>query len=119
MEQYARGFLLFLFGTTLFSNRWNTVGLYILSALVVLQRVHFYDWGTVGLTTFYGYMSSTSRMCGTLIGDYWRAWELWVYAYYPTLASKPVEETPVTVSFSDVYDCQLHCRTRESFVFFL
>ena len=43
VEQYARGFLLLLFGTTLFSNRWNTVGLYFLGALVVLQRVRFYD----------------------------------------------------------------------------
>lgn len=75
-EQYARGFLLFLFGTTLFSNRWNTVGLYFLGALVVLQRVHFYDWGAAGLTTLYGYMSSTSWMCGRLIGGYWRAWEV-------------------------------------------
>lgn len=36
IEQYARGFLMFIFGTTLFSNMWNTVGLYLLSALVVL-----------------------------------------------------------------------------------
>ncbi|GMP95522.1 hypothetical protein CsSME_00044540 [Camellia sinensis var. sinensis] len=36
IEQYARGFLKFIFGTTLFSNRWNTVGLYLLSALVTL-----------------------------------------------------------------------------------
>ncbi|KAL7188847.1 hypothetical protein ACSBR1_038660 [Camellia fascicularis] len=41
-EQYARGFLMFLFSTTLFSNRWNTIGLYLLSALVVLHRVQFY-----------------------------------------------------------------------------
>ncbi|GMP50485.1 hypothetical protein CsSME_00017084 [Camellia sinensis var. sinensis] len=31
--QYARGFLMFLLGTTLFSDRGNTVGLYLLSAL--------------------------------------------------------------------------------------
>ena len=53
-EQYARGFLMFLLGTTLFLNRWNTIGLNFLSALVVLQRVPFYDWGGAGLTTFYG-----------------------------------------------------------------
>ena len=71
--QYARGFHLFLFDTTLFSNRWNTVGLYFLGALVVLQRVHFYDWGTAERTTLYGYMSSISRMYGRLIGGYWQA----------------------------------------------
>ncbi|GMP75017.1 hypothetical protein CsSME_00032242 [Camellia sinensis var. sinensis] len=63
-------------------------------------------------------MSSTSRMCGRLIGGYWRAWELWVYAYFPTLAPEPVEETLATVPFSDVYDGQLRRRTRESFMFF-
>lgn len=67
---------MFLFGTTLFSNRWNTVGLYFLSTLVVLQRVPFYDWGGTGLTTLYGYMNSISRIYGTLIGGYWQAWEV-------------------------------------------
>ncbi|GMQ11050.1 hypothetical protein CsSME_00053818 [Camellia sinensis var. sinensis] len=45
IEHYARDFLMFIFGTTLFSNRWNTVGLYLLSALVTFPRVQFYDWG--------------------------------------------------------------------------
>ncbi|KAL7227324.1 hypothetical protein ACSBR1_022212 [Camellia fascicularis] len=81
IEQYARGFLM-----------WNTVGLYLLSALVVLSRVQFYDWGGAGLTTLYGYMSSSSRLRGTLVRGYWRAWE--------------------------VYNDQLRRRTRESFMFF-
>ncbi|GMP52846.1 hypothetical protein CsSME_00018519 [Camellia sinensis var. sinensis] len=34
---------MFFFGTTLFSNRGNTVGLYLLSALVDLARVSQYD----------------------------------------------------------------------------
>ena len=38
-EQYARGFLMFLFGTTLFADRGNTIGLYLLSALVDLSQV--------------------------------------------------------------------------------
>lgn len=38
-EQYARGFLMFVFGTTLFADRANTVGLYLMSALVDLSRV--------------------------------------------------------------------------------
>ncbi|GMP99379.1 hypothetical protein CsSME_00046867 [Camellia sinensis var. sinensis] len=41
--QYARGFLMFLFGTTLFADRGNTVGLYLLSALVDLSQVRQYD----------------------------------------------------------------------------
>ncbi|GMP63924.1 hypothetical protein CsSME_00025413 [Camellia sinensis var. sinensis] len=42
--QYARGCLIFLFGTTLFADRGNTVGLYLLSALVDLSQVRRYDW---------------------------------------------------------------------------
>ncbi|GMP30320.1 hypothetical protein CsSME_00005038 [Camellia sinensis var. sinensis] len=32
-------------------TEWNTVGLYLLSALVTLPRVRFYNWGGAGLTT--------------------------------------------------------------------
>ncbi|KAL7249857.1 hypothetical protein ACSBR1_011939 [Camellia fascicularis] len=62
---------MFLLGTTLFANRWNTVGLYLLSALVTLPQVRCYDWGGAGLSTLYGYMSSTSRRRGDRIGGYW------------------------------------------------
>ena len=75
-EQYTRGFLMFLFGTTLFADRGNTVGLYLLSALVDLSQVSRYDWGGAGLATLYCYMSATSRGQGDLLGGYWRAWEV-------------------------------------------
>ncbi|KAL7229712.1 hypothetical protein ACSBR2_008257 [Camellia fascicularis] len=64
---------MFLFGTTLFANRWNTVGLYVLSALVDLPQVRLCDWGGVVLATLYGYMSSTSRRRGERVRGYWRA----------------------------------------------
>ncbi|GMP74504.1 hypothetical protein CsSME_00031909 [Camellia sinensis var. sinensis] len=38
IEYYARGFLMFLFGIALFADRANTVGLYLLSALVDLSQ---------------------------------------------------------------------------------
>ncbi|KAL7251301.1 hypothetical protein ACSBR1_013188 [Camellia fascicularis] len=60
-KHYARGFLMFLFGTTLFTDRANTIGFYLLSALVDLSQVRVYDWGDAGLATLYGYMNSTSR----------------------------------------------------------
>ena len=69
-EQYARGFLMFLFGTTLFADRGNTVGFYLLSALVDLSQVRRYDWGGAGLATLYCYMSVTSRGRGDLLGGY-------------------------------------------------
>ncbi|KAL7258440.1 hypothetical protein ACSBR1_004547 [Camellia fascicularis] len=52
--------------------RWNTVGLYILSALVVLPQVHFYDWGGTALASLYGFMSSDSGKKGNKVGGYCR-----------------------------------------------
>ena len=74
--QCAHGFLMFLFGTTLFADRGNTVGLYLLSALVDLSQVRRYDWGGAGMATLYCYMSAASRGRGDLLGGYWRAWEV-------------------------------------------
>ncbi|KAL7178883.1 hypothetical protein ACSBR1_042279 [Camellia fascicularis] len=70
VEHYARGFLMFLLGTTLFADQANTVGLYLLSALVDLSRIWRYDWGGAGLATLYGYMSSLSRRSRHLLGGY-------------------------------------------------
>ncbi|XP_028080393.1 protein MAIN-LIKE 2-like [Camellia sinensis] len=86
VEHYAWGFLMFMLGTTLFADRGNTIGLYLLSALINVTRIRRYDWGSAGLATLYGYMSSSSRRSGHLLGGYWRAWELWVYAYFLRLA---------------------------------
>ncbi|KAL7161160.1 hypothetical protein ACSBR2_041759 [Camellia fascicularis] len=72
VEQYTRGFLMYLLGTTLFTNKWNTVGFYLLSALVTLSWIRFYDWGGVGLATLYGYMSLSSYMKEDRVGGYWR-----------------------------------------------
>ena len=76
IEQYAQGFLMFLLGTTLFSDRGNTVGLYLVSALVDLSQVSQSDWVGAGLATLYYYMSATSRGRGNIVGGYWRAWEV-------------------------------------------
>ncbi|KAF5932382.1 hypothetical protein HYC85_028553 [Camellia sinensis] len=113
-EQYARGFLMFLFGTTLFADRGNTVGLYLLSALVDLSQVHRYDWGGAGLATLYFYMSATSRGRGDLLGGYWRAWELWVYVYFPSLAPElEVVGIPVT-PYSLIFEGPHRPRPRET-----
>ncbi|GMP69111.1 hypothetical protein CsSME_00028500 [Camellia sinensis var. sinensis] len=113
-EQYARGFLMFLFGTTLFADRGNTVGLYLLSALVNLSQVSWYDWGSAGLATLYCYMSTTSRGQGDLLGGYWRAWELWVYVYFPTLAPELEVAGPLMTPYSLVFEGQHRPRPRET-----
>ncbi|GMP44378.1 hypothetical protein CsSME_00013334 [Camellia sinensis var. sinensis] len=109
---------MFLLGTTLFADRANTVSLCLLSALVDVTRIRLYDWGGVGLAILYGYMSSSSRLSGQLLGGYWRAWELWVYAYFPRLAPMPDEETPLGVPFSRRFDVRCVRRPQETFIFF-
>ncbi|KAF5933114.1 hypothetical protein HYC85_029285 [Camellia sinensis] len=117
-ERYARGFLMFLFGTTIFADRANTVPLCLLSALVDVRDILHYDWGSAALATLYGYMSSASRGSGQLLGGYWRAWKLWVYAYFPRLAPVPVAETPLAIPFSSRFDGRCTRRPRETFGFF-
>ncbi|XP_028063181.1 uncharacterized protein LOC114266468 [Camellia sinensis] len=115
VERYARGFLMFLFGTTIFVDRANTVPLCLLSALVDVRDILHYDWGGAALATLYGYMSSASRGSGQLLGGYWRAWELWVYAYFPRLAPVPVAEPPPAVPFSSRLHQRRTRRPRETF----
>ncbi|XP_028074891.1 protein MAINTENANCE OF MERISTEMS-like [Camellia sinensis] len=105
VEQYTRGFFMFLFGTTLFSNRGNTVGLYLLSALVDLSRVSQYDWGGADLATLYCYMSTTSHRRGNI---------LWVFAYFPTLAPELEVEVPLMIPYSLVFEGQYPPRARET-----
>ncbi|KAL7174930.1 hypothetical protein ACSBR2_028690 [Camellia fascicularis] len=82
VAQYAHGFLIYLLGTTLFANRENTVGLYILRALVHLPQVVEYDWGGTGLATLYCYMSSVSRCKADSLGSYWRVWEVYPHTNF-------------------------------------
>ncbi|KAF5933463.1 hypothetical protein HYC85_029634 [Camellia sinensis] len=115
--QYAHGFLMILFGTTLFADWGNTVGLFLLSALVDLSQVRRYDWGGAGLATLYCYLSATSRGRGDLLGGYWRAWELWVYVYFPILAPELVVAEPLMTPYSLVFEGQHRPRPRESLLY--
>ncbi|KAF5933055.1 hypothetical protein HYC85_029226 [Camellia sinensis] len=93
VERYARGFLMFLFGTTIFADRANTVPLCLLSALVDVRDILYYDWGGAALATLYGYMSLASRGSGQLLGGYWRAWEARSCASYGDSSGRPVFES--------------------------
>ncbi|KAL7175261.1 hypothetical protein ACSBR2_028965 [Camellia fascicularis] len=67
---------MYLLGTTLFANRENNMGLYLLEALVHLLQVIEYDWGGTGLATLYCYMSYVSRRKVDSFGGYWRVWKV-------------------------------------------
>ncbi|GMP74020.1 hypothetical protein CsSME_00031560 [Camellia sinensis var. sinensis] len=108
VAQYTRGFLIYLLGTTLFANRENTVGLYILEALVHLPRVADYNWGGAGLATLYYYMSFVFHLKEDSLGGYWRVWE--VYTYFTSLALVPVR--PIELSFEQ------HCLVDRTFLYF-
>ncbi|KAL7204575.1 hypothetical protein ACSBR2_017616 [Camellia fascicularis] len=82
---------------------WNTVGLYQLSALVVLLRVQFYYWDGAGLATLYGYMSSDFRKK-----------ENKVYAYFYPMSRDEVE---AVVPYSRRYDGNCHPRRRSVTIF--
>ena len=51
VERYARVFLMFLLGMTIFADWANTVPLCLLSALVDVRQILHYDWGGAALTT--------------------------------------------------------------------
>ncbi|KAI7979642.1 Protein MAINTENANCE OF MERISTEMS, partial [Camellia lanceoleosa] len=120
VAQYTRGFLTYLFGTTLFANRENTVRLYILGALVHLSRIADYDWGGTGLATLYCYMSSISRHKADSFGSYWRVWELWVYIYFTLLASVSVRPIKLSVPCSRYYNSRFErrCLVDRNFPYF-
>ncbi|XP_028052317.1 uncharacterized protein LOC114256838 [Camellia sinensis] len=59
-------------------------------------------------------MSATSRGRGDLLGGYWRAWELWVYVYFPSLAPElEVVGIPVT-PYSLIFEGPHQPRPRET-----
>ncbi|KAL7250487.1 hypothetical protein ACSBR1_012490 [Camellia fascicularis] len=85
VTQYTRSFLIYLFDTTLFANRENTVGLYLLGALVHLPQVEEYDYGGADLATLYCYMIFVCRQKTDTLGGYWRVWKYTSYLLFVQL----------------------------------
>ncbi|GMP54999.1 hypothetical protein CsSME_00019959 [Camellia sinensis var. sinensis] len=101
-------------------DEWEAAQIYLLGevALVDVTWILRYDWGGAALATLYGYMSSASHCSGQLLGGYRQAWELWVYAYFPSLAPVPDAETPLVVPFSRRFEVRCMRRPQETFIFF-
>ncbi|GMP34243.1 hypothetical protein CsSME_00007197 [Camellia sinensis var. sinensis] len=59
-------------------------------------------------------MSATSRRWGTIVGGCWRAWELWVYAYFPTLTPELEVEAPLEIPYSRRFEGRCQPRPRET-----
>ncbi|KAL7224108.1 hypothetical protein ACSBR1_025546 [Camellia fascicularis] len=130
IEQYARGFLMFVeYHWTVFAEcpsdpsshsflrlgrSWphHTIRIYEL----YLPSTGRLDWRllvSLGVTALhlFQYMLSASHSC-----TYSNT--LWVYAYFLALVSEPVEELPLIVPYSRIYDGQLCRRICEPFTFF-
>ncbi|KAL7246091.1 hypothetical protein ACSBR2_001260 [Camellia fascicularis] len=119
VAEYTCSFLMYLLGTTLFVNRENTVGLYLLRALEHLPQVTEYDWGGAGLAISYCYVSSFSRRKTNSLGGYWRVWELWVYTYFISPTPVPVRLIELFVPRSRLYIARFeHRRVDRDFLYF-
>lgn len=65
-----RAFLLYLLGQTLFRNKGNLVHIQFLAALVHLNAIAEFDWGTPALATLYGHLSACSRGVSLSLGGH-------------------------------------------------
>ncbi|KAL7234270.1 hypothetical protein ACSBR1_017798 [Camellia fascicularis] len=106
----ARGFLMFLFGMTLFVDRSNTVGLYLLSALVDLSHLYILDM--LSALHFLHTAYCTHSLISVL--HLYFLHTLWVYTYFPVLASELEVKTPPEVPYSRRYDGRCQPRARET-----
>ncbi|KAI8522356.1 hypothetical protein RHMOL_RhmolUnG0000500 [Rhododendron molle] len=81
LPQLVRAFLLYLLGQTLFCNKENSVHVQFLAALVDLEAIAEFDWGTPALATLYGHLSAYSRGVSLSLGGHHRVLELWAFEH--------------------------------------
>ncbi|KAI8572489.1 hypothetical protein RHMOL_Rhmol01G0203200 [Rhododendron molle] len=81
LPQLVWAFLLYLLGQTLFCNKENSVHVQFLAALVDLETIAEFDWGTPALATLYGHLSACSRGVSLSLGGHHRVLELWAFEH--------------------------------------
>ncbi|KAI8547553.1 hypothetical protein RHMOL_Rhmol07G0205100 [Rhododendron molle] len=81
LSQLVQAFLFYLLGQTLFCNKENSVHVQFLAALVNLETIVEFDWGTPALVTLYGHLSAYSRGVSLSLGGHHRVLELWAFEH--------------------------------------
>ena len=81
MDAVTRAFLLYLFGSTFFSNQKGTVRLGYLASLARLDQLHTIDWGTAILGTLYTALDSFALGDVRQMYAFWYILPLWYYEY--------------------------------------
>ncbi|RWR94760.1 serine/threonine-protein phosphatase 7 long form [Cinnamomum micranthum f. kanehirae] len=84
VECAARGYLLYLLGCTLFTDKSATrVPIYYLSLLMDLTRVRDYAWGAAALAYLYRQLGTATRADVRQIAGYLTLLTSWVYEHFP------------------------------------
>lgn len=80
----ARGYLLWMLGSTLFVDRSsNAASAYYLPFLLDLEKVKDYAWGTACLAYMYRQLGVASRFDNAGIGGCLTLLQAWIYEYFP------------------------------------
>ncbi|XP_028091890.1 protein MAIN-LIKE 2-like [Camellia sinensis] len=83
IECAARGYLLFMLGCTLFSDKSGTrVPVVYLGLLMDLGFIHTYAWGAAALAFLYRQLRYASRSRVKQIGGYMTLLEVWIYEHF-------------------------------------
>ena len=85
IDQVVRSFLLYLLGTTLFTDATSSLDLVFVMSLRDLDLVSSYDWGSCALAYLYRGMDETVRRARRFCG-FWHAvlvCRLSLFAFYP------------------------------------
>ncbi|KAI8568503.1 hypothetical protein RHMOL_Rhmol02G0205200 [Rhododendron molle] len=93
----AASFPFYLLGQTLFCNKENSVHVQFLAALVNLETIVEFDWGTPALATLYGHLSTCSRGVSLLLGGHHHVLEVRFDPWDTLLDDAPLELTSARV----------------------
>ncbi|KAI8542771.1 hypothetical protein RHMOL_Rhmol08G0165600 [Rhododendron molle] len=95
LPQLVRAFCFYLLGQTLFCSKENSVHVQFLAALVNLDTIAEFDWGTPALATLYGHLSACSRGVSLSLAGHHHVLELRFDPWNTLLDDIPLELTSV------------------------
>ena len=97
-DAVTRAFLIYLLGSTFFSNQKNTIRLGYLAALTDLDALHTFDWGSAILGNLYTALDSYTFGRVRQLYGFWYVLPFWYYEYTANMHSR-LEDTTNTQGF--------------------